>query len=130
MTRHEQLNELVAFGYREKTIGTWSEDRIMTVLAARRREVSLGLKRGDHVATQIDGTSRGQPSKLEREVAAGMLEEVLDRGGDELVNAILYVGHCLSDAEARTLAEGLIALFRGKHATPVERVLFDEETGD
>jgi hypothetical protein len=102
MTRHEQLNELIhQHGFRESTVSTWSEDRIATVLRAA------------NTAACIDGTSRGQPSRVERQEAAAYLEETLDRGGDELVNAVLYVGHCLSDSEAKELAAKLIDLFRG-----------------
>jgi hypothetical protein len=114
MTRHEQLNELIhQHGFRESTVSTWSEDRIATVLSARRRDGRLAVQRAANTAACIDGTSRGQPSRVERQEAAAYLEETLDRGGDELVNAVLYVGHCLSDSEAKDLAAKLSDLFRG-----------------
>lgn len=125
-TRHEQLRALAEFGYRDKTIETWSEDRIATVLAARRRDARLALARAHNKANNIDGTDRGQPGRLDREAAAVYLEETLPRGGDELVNAVLYVGHCLTDAEARAMAEGLVALFRGEHAAAPVRLPFPE----
>lgn len=114
MTRHEQLRELTReYGFRDKTVETWSEDRILTVLNARRRDARLAVQRAANTAACIDGTSRGQPSRVERLAAAAFLEESLDRGGDELVNAVLYVGHCFTDAEAKEIAAQLIELFRG-----------------
>jgi hypothetical protein len=116
-TRHEQLRQLAAFGYREATIENWSADRIATVLASRRRDAALAVKRGTHKAEMIDGPDRDRvPPKLDREVAAAYLEEVLAGTGDDVANALLYCGHCLSTAEARALAAGLVALFRGEHA--------------
>lgn len=111
-TRHEQLHALEQFGYRTTTIADWSADRIATVLASRRRDAKLATARASHTAEQIDGTSRGQPTRPERWQAAAYLAEVLEHGGDGIVNAMLYCGHVLTDAEAKTLAETLIALLR------------------
>jgi len=114
MTRHEQLIELRdVYGFREKTVEAWPEDRITTVLAARRRDARLATKMGDHKAALLDGGSLGGPSKLEREMAAAWLERAMDEGGDAVVNAVLYCGHCLTDAEAKDFAAQLVATFRG-----------------
>ncbi|HVL11502.1 MAG TPA: hypothetical protein VM529_03000 [Gemmata sp.] len=115
MTRAEQLRELTqTYGFRDKTVADWSDDRIATVLAARRRDGELALRRANAKALDIDGAARGQPSRVERLAAAACLEEELPRGGDALVNAVLYVGHCLTDDEARELAATLIGKFRSE----------------
>jgi transposase len=114
MTRVDQLQELVRFGFRDSTIATWSDDRIATVLSARRRDARLATQQANRVANEIEGATRGQPSRVERLAAAAALEEELPRGGDALVNAVLYVGHCLTDDEARELAENLIGKFRSE----------------
>jgi hypothetical protein len=116
-TRHEQLRALTeTFGFRPATVETWSADRIATVLAARQRDARLALARATNRANCIDGTNRGQPGHLERLAAAEYLESVLDKGGDELVNALLHCGHALTDTEARALVEGLIPQLRGEDA--------------
>lgn len=128
MTRTDQLRELEHMGFRASTIGTWSDERITTVLAARQRDNRLALARAANTAANIDGMSRGQPSRLERQIAAIWLEETLERGGDELVNAVLHCGAVLSDTEARTLAVGLIALFRGEYEQPAQHKVGAETT--
>ena len=122
-TRHEQLAELTRdHGYREATVAGWSDERIATVLASRRRERRNDLKRAKHTAEQIDG-SRGVASGLEREAAAKAIEEAVPRGADYLVQTLLYCGHVLSDSEVKALARGMIDTLRGT-VPPVERVPF------
>ena len=53
-------------------------------------------------------------SRLEREIAAKYLEQAMDKGGAELVNALMYLGYCLSDAEVRGMAVELVAVLRGE----------------
>lgn len=113
MTRHEQLIELRdQHGYREKTIATWSEDRIKTVLESRRRERRDDLHRGNVRAAAVDG-QKHPVSKLERRIAAAYLAEAIEAGGDAIVNALLYVGWCLTDSEVRGLAAELVNTLRG-----------------
>jgi hypothetical protein len=124
-TKAEQLRVLTDFGYSEKTTATWSDERIKTVLAARRRDAKLGLARAKHAAERIDG-SRGQPNRPERWQAAAYLAEVLDGGGDGIVNALLYCGHVMTDGEAREFAVQLIGKLRDGLVTKVERVTVDD----
>ncbi len=113
MTRHEQLLELEDFGYREKTIATWTDERITTVLQSRRRSHTADRHRGNSRNTAQDG-AKGVASRLEREIAAKYLEQAMDQGGAELVNALMYLGYCLSDNEVRGLAVELVAVLRGE----------------
>ena len=113
MTRHEQLNELIeVFSFREKTVAEWTEERITTVLSARRRDAKLATKRADNRAALLEGRSLGQPSRLERLMAAAWLEAALKGNGDDLVNAVLHCGAVLTDDEAKLLAAELITTLR------------------
>jgi hypothetical protein len=119
MTRVDQLRELVKVHcYREETVSGWSDDRIRTVLAARRRDARLGKLRADSAARAIDGLALGQPSRVERFAAAAYLEEAMGRGGFECVQAVLYCGHVLTDDEAKALAAELIATLRAVRDEP------------
>jgi hypothetical protein len=119
MTRVDQLRELVhRHSYRESTVAEWSDERIVTVLAARRRDARLSQLRGDNAARAIDGLALGQPSRVERLAAAAYLEEALHHGGFDCVQAVLYCGHVLTDDEAKALAAELITTLRAVNDEP------------
>ncbi len=113
MTRHEQLLELEQYGYTEKRTGAWSDERITTVLQSRRKSRTADMHRATSRNTAQDG-ARGQASGLERNIAADYLEAAVAEGGDATVNALLYMGWCLSDEEVRALATELVAVLRGQ----------------
>jgi hypothetical protein len=112
MTRVDQLRELERHGYSQKRTGDWSDERILTVLEARRRENRVGLARASGKAEAIDGT-RGVASRLERQAAAAYLEEALADGTADALASVLYAGWCLTTAELRELAGGMVRTLRG-----------------
>jgi hypothetical protein len=113
MTRIEKVNSLVASGYREKLVKDWSDDRIETVLASRKRDEQLSRRRGEHAANVAEGNCTGVAPQMIRETAARYLAEVLEGGsGDDIVQAVLYTGHALSSAEAKQFAKQLIKTLR------------------
>lgn len=130
MTRVDQLRELESHGYSQKRTEAWSEEKIVTVLAARRREARLAIARAEGKAAAIDG-ARGTASQLERSCAACYIEQALNDDNDALLS-MLYAGHCLTTDELKELARHMVRTLRGEdcHAdTPAQHEVGTEVVG-
>ena len=108
---------LEGFGYKPEAVRQWSAVKANTVLHTRRKEDAIAVRRAEAVAREQeqDATvARGQPTQIERWEAAAALRRALPHGVDELHMAVVHTVYALNDDELKSLAEKLIATFRGK----------------
>lgn len=117
--RPSTVRALEGFAYKAEAVRKWSHVKAETVLAACRREEAIGLQRAaakataEGVKTGDVPAALGEPSRLEREDAAGYIDAATGAGHDETYQALMYSVHLLTRDECRRLAGYLVKLFRG-----------------
>jgi hypothetical protein len=118
----EAVRLLEGHGYDRDRVKKWSADRAWATLAQCRRDDAVTKRRADALAVTQDETApppRGQPSQLEREIAAKFLGEALAGGIDELAASLLVVVHAFTDDEVRRVGSYLARMLRGEHGQRV-----------
>jgi hypothetical protein len=132
----EVVRLLEGMGYDRDKTKKWTATRAWQTLSKCKRDDAVAVRRAATLArTQEDAPppSRGQPSQLEREVAAAFLVESLAGPIDDLVAGLLHVSHAFTDDEARRLAGYLIRMLRnaerGATAPAGDGVRDDSEGG-
>lgn len=108
------VRQLVQMGYSEALVTAWSRRKAELVLAGRKREAAVAMRRAAAQAA-VEGQRtgeepRGQPSIPERLMAAAEIRESLEAGDlDELAQTLGYTIHALSDPELVEWATGIVA---------------------
>lgn len=98
----------------------WSREKALTVLYAlrhQRRRANYLLTKQQSEAERREmpaAFARGQPSQLERLMAAEMVEAQMEEGGpDDVLMALLYTSHAWMDHEVMRFAGYVVKMFRG-----------------
>jgi len=117
----DEIAELTTvYALDEKKVRRWDRVKVSVMLDAHRRQDTITRRRAERVAAGQEEepvtVPRGQPSHLERVVAADFLEQSLAGPVDDLAASLLYVSHAFTDDEVRSVAAHLITVLRAGSA--------------
>lgn len=115
---------LESYGYKPEAVARWEQKKAQAVLRKCRAEDRAAVRRAEAAAKQIDlknddAPSRGQPSTLERVVAADIVSESLSGSPDDIHLALTYTIHVCTDKELRRLAGYLVKLWKTEEVARV-----------
>lgn len=107
------VKELEKFDLRPDVVRKWTPEKAAVALEMYRRDADRTVRRAEAVARgQEEVAPRGEPSCLERQIAAGCIEKAKGKGVDELSQCIAYSIYTLTDDDTRRLADIVIGIMR------------------